>query len=268
MAKPDTLALIGAGRMGSALAAGWLRSKNAPALSIIDPSPSATVKGWEQAAKARVNPAPHSVDVVVVAVKPQIFSEVENQIRDWIGPSTLVLSIMAAVKIRSLQERLGTDHIARAMPNTPGAIGKGITLLAMPPGLPGADVTAARQLLEPLGAVEGPMSEDDLLAATTVSGCGPAYVFLLAEVMAQAGAEQGLDPDLAMRLAKQTISGSAALMDAAEETPDALRRAVTSPGGVTKAALDILMGEGGMPSLFVDALKAAAARDRELSEES
>jgi len=268
MAKPEKIALIGAGRMGSALAAGWVRGKDSPALSIIDPDPSQLVKGWEQAAKAIVNPDPHAVDVVVVAVKPQIFSDVEEQVKAWISPKTLVVSIMAAVKIRSLQERLGTDRVARAMPNTPGAIGEGVTLLSAPAGLIGSDVTMARLLLEPLGSVEGPMSESDLVAATTVSGCGPAYLFLLAEVMAGAGVAQGLDPELAMRIAKRTVTGAATLMSDSDQTPEALRRAVTSPGGVTKEALDVLMGDNGMPSLFQKALRAAAARDRELSKES
>ena len=268
MAKPEKIALIGAGRMGSALAAGWVRGTNSPALSIIDPDPSPAVKKWEQAAKATINPEPHAVDVVVVAVKPQVFTDVEDQIRAWIGPNTLVVSIMAAVKIRSLQERLQTEYVARAMPNTPGAIGQGVTLLSVPPGLAGSAVTTARQLLEPLGSVEGPMSENDLVAATTVSGCGPAYLFLLAEVMAGAGVAQGLEPELAMRIAKETVIGASSLMEASEDTPEDLRRAVTSPGGVTKEALDVLMSEQGMPSLFQKALRAAAARDRELSKES
>ena len=268
MAKPEKIALIGAGRMGSALAAGWVRGTDSPDLSIIDPNPSDLAKGWEQAAKATLNPDPHSVDVVVIAVKPQVFGDVEDQIKAWIGPKTLVISIMAAVKIRSLQERLGTERVARAMPNTPGAIGKGVTLLSVPAGLIGSDVTAARLLLEPLGTVEGPMSEADLVAATTVSGCGPAYLYLLAEVMAGAGVAQGLDPELALRIAKDTIFGASALMEDSEQSPEALRHAVTSPGGVTKEALDVLMAEDGMPSLFQKALRAAAARDRELSKES
>lgn len=268
MGKPESIALIGAGRMGSALAAGWVRGTNSPHLSIIAPRPSEVVKGWERAAKATINPAPHPVDVLVVAVKPQIFGSIEADIREWVTPKTLVISVMAAVKIKSLQERLGTKRVARAMPNTPGAIGKGVTLLSVPAGLTGSDVTAARLLLEPLGSVEGPMNEDELLAATTISGCGPAYVYLLAEVMASAGVAQGLDPGFAMRLAKQTLFGGSALMESSEEEPAALREAVTSPGGVTKAALDVLMDPEAMPSLFEKALKAAAARDRELSEES
>lgn len=268
MAKPEKIALIGAGRMGSALAAGWVRGTDSPALSVIDPEPSELAKGWERAAKATLNPDPHDVDVVVIAVKPQIFGEVEEQIKSWIAPKTLVISIMAAVKIRTLQERLETERVARAMPNTPGAIGKGVTLLSVPAGLMGSDVTAARQLLEPLGSVEGPMSESELVAATTVSGCGPAYLFLLAEVMAGAGVAQGLDPDLAMRIATATVTGAADLMEQSDQTPEALRHAVTSPGGVTKEALDVLMAEDGMPSLFQKALRAAAARDRELSKES
>lgn len=268
MVKPDKIALIGAGRMGSALAEGWLRTKDRPALSVIDPKPSDRVLGWERAAIASINPEPHNVDILVVAVKPQIFGGVVDQLREWISPKTLVISIMAAVKLRTLQDRLGTQRVARAMPNTPGAIGEGVTLLCAPPGLIGSEVTAARQLLEPLGSVEGPMTEDELVAATTVSGCGPAYVYLLAEVMAQAGIDQGLNPDLAMRIAKKTVIGGASLMEASGETPAALREAVTSPGGVTKAALDVLMQEKAMPSIFTKALKAAAARDRELSEES
>lgn len=268
MGKPESIALIGAGRMGSALAEGWVRGTDSPNLSIVAPRPSETVKGWERAAKATINPSPHPVDVVVVAVKPQIFGSIEADIREWVTPKTLVISVMAAVKIKSLQERLGTIRVARAMPNTPGSIGKGVTLLSVPAGLAGSDVTAARLLLEPLGSVEGPMNEDELLAATTVCGCGPAYLYLLAEVMASAGVAQGLDPDFAMRLAKRTIIGGSALMESSGESPSALREAVTSPGGVTKAALDVLMQPDAMPSLFEKALKAAAARDRELSEES
>ena len=268
MVKPESIALIGAGRMGSALAEGWLRTKDRPALSVIDPHPSERVQGWERAAIATINPAPHAVDVVVIAVKPQTFGEVTCQIRDWITPKTLVISIMAAVTLRSLQDRLGTTRTVRVMPNTPGAIGQGVTLFSVPPELIGSDVTAARQLLEPLGSVEGPMTEDQLIAATTVSGCGPAYVYLLAEVMAEAGIAQGLDPELAMRIAKQTVIGGASLMESSGEPPAALREAVTSPGGVTKAALDVLMQPQAMPSLFEEALKAAAVRDRELSEES
>ena len=268
MVKPDSIALIGAGRMGSALAEGWLRTKDRPALSVIDPHPSERVLGWERAAIATINPEPHDVDVVVVAVKPQMFGDVVEEIRAWISSKTLVISIMAAVKLHTLQDRLGAQRVARAMPNTPGSVGQGVTLLCVPPGLVGGEVTAARQLLQPLGSVEGPMTEDDLVAATTVSGCGPAYVYLLAEVMAEAGIAQGLDPDLAMRIAKQTVIGGASLMEASGEPPAALREAVTSPGGVTKAALDVLMQPEAMPSLFEKALKAAAARDRELSEES
>ena len=254
--------------MGSALAEGWLRTKDRPALSVVDPQPSDRVLGWERAAIATINPPPHKVDIVVVAVKPQMFGGAVDQIREWISSKTLVVSIMAAVKLRTLQDRLGTQRVARAMPNTPGAIGEGVTLLCAPPDLIGPEVTAARQLLEPLGAVEGPMNENELVAATTVSGCGPAYVYLLAEVMAEAGIAQGLDPELARRIAKQTVIGGASLMESSEETPAALREAVTSPGGVTKAALDVLMKPEAMPSLFEEALKAAASRDRELSEES
>ena len=153
------------------------------------------------------------------------------------------------------------------MPNTPGLIGKGMTLLCLPQTASADDANALHKLLSPLGDVEGPITEDKISAATAISGCGPAYGFLLAEVMAAAGVAHGLDADMALRLARKTVEGAGALMMSSDEPPSTLRENVTSPGGVTKAALDVLMRDGAMPSLMEEAVAAAVRRDRELSGE-
>ncbi|KCZ88349.1 pyrroline-5-carboxylate reductase [Hyphomonas johnsonii] len=260
-----TIALIGAGRMGAALARGWLASGKGAQIRIIDPSPSDEVAGWAAAGKVVLNPPPAPVDIAVLAVKPQMFDAVAQGAAGYIGPDTLVLSIMAGVLLKQLAGPFESKRLLRAMPNTPGAIGRGITVIAAPPGADKADIAAATDLLAPLGDVEGPVDEKLISAVTGVSGSGPAYVFLLAEVMAMAGEAEGLPADLAARLARKTVEGAAALMAASDDSPDVLRKAVTSPGGTTQAALDILMDEGGMPVLMRKAIRAAAIRERDLS---
>jgi len=263
-----TLTLVGAGRMGSALAGGWLKAGLDAAIQIVDPHPSSTVSAWADSKRVSLNLSPAATDVLVVAVKPQVFGDLAASISEWVGPQTRVLSVMAGVSLSTLEHKLGTMQVARAMPNTPGLVGKGVTILCTKPGTPDADVAALKTLLTPLGAVEGPLGEALLPAATAVSGCGPAYGFLLAEVMAAAGVAHGLDPDFAMRLARKTVEGAGALMEASEEDAATLRKNVTSPNGVTQAALEVLMSEEALPSVFKDALGAAIARDVELSKET
>ena len=268
MAGAPSIALIGAGRMGSALARGWLAGPEPSDIRIADPKPSGEVEAWGEAGKVRLNPEPEPVGVLVVAVKPQVFPQVAASLTPWIGPETLVLSIMAGTRIKQLSEKLGTERIIRVMPNTPGAIGRGVSVLSAPAAIAKADIALAETLLQPLGEVVGPVDEKHMSVVTGLSGSGPAYIFLLAEAMADAAAAEGLPADLAARLARQTVTGAAALMDQSEEAPDALRKAVTSPGGTTQAALDILMEEGGMPGLMRKAIRAAANRDRELSRDT
>lgn len=267
MAKPEAgLTLVGGGRMGSALAGGWIKSGyDASTIAIHDPKPSALLSDWEKNGKISLNPSPSAVGILVVAVKPQVFPSIIADLKDHIGPDTLVLSIMAGITLETLAEKLGTDRVARAMPNTPGLVGEGMTLLCLPDGAPDADAARLNDLLTPLGSVEGPLPEEQISAATALSGCGPAYAFLLAEVMAAAGEAHGLDKALALRLAQKTVQGAGALMMDSEDPPSTLRENVTSPGGVTKAALDVLMRDGAMPSLMEEAVGAAIARDRELS---
>ncbi|MDJ0921161.1 MAG: pyrroline-5-carboxylate reductase [Henriciella sp.] len=262
------ITLIGAGRMGSALAGGWLKAGFAGQVDIVEPRPSTEVSAWEATGQVRLNCEANPADILVVAVKPQMFGELAAEISSHIGPETRVLSIMAGVSMATLSDKLGTQNVARAMPNTPGLIGRGVTILCLP-GDAEADLEVRlRTLLEPLGSVEGPISEALLPAATAVSGCGPAYGFLLAEVMAAAGAKHGLDPDMAMRLARKTVEGAGALMASSPEPAAILRKNVTSPNGVTQAALEVLMHEEAMPSVFVEALRAAIDRDRELASET
>ncbi|MEL7108185.1 MAG: pyrroline-5-carboxylate reductase [Pseudomonadota bacterium] len=262
------ITLIGAGRMGSALAGGWIKAGQSGVIDIIDPNPAPVVNGWVSEGLARHNPDPHPADVLVVAVKPQVFGQLADDIAKRVGPQTRVLSIMAGVSMATLEARLGTSNVARAMPNTPGLVGKGVTILCTKPDADTAFIADMTALLAPLGAVEGPISEAQLPAATAISGCGPAYGFLLAEVMAAAGEHHGLDRDLSMRLARKTVEGAGALMEEAEEDAASLRQNVTSPNGVTQAALEVLMSPEGMPSLFIDAVAAAIARDIELSKET
>lgn len=267
MSQPASLTLVGAGRMGAALLRGWLKGP-AREISVVEPSPQDDIKALAAEGRIRLNPAPSESSIIVLAVKPQQFASVAEQAKSFVGPGSLAISIMAGVRLAQLSRRLGTQRVIRAMPNTPGAIGRGVTVFTAPEAAKPADLTAARELLAPLGEVHGPVAEDMMSAVTALSGSGPAYIFLLAEVMAQAGVAQGLPQELAMSLARRTVEGAAALMAESGDTPEALRKAVTSPGGTTQAALDILMDTGGMPALFKDALNAAANRDRQLSQEA
>ncbi len=260
-----SVALIGAGRMGLALVSGWLRGKGGLDLGVVEPSPSEALKALLAEKGAALNPDPSPVDTVVIALKPQVFSGAAEAIAPWIGPGTLVLSIMAGVRIRDLETAFGADRVLRAMPNTPGAIGRGVSVLAARGGAAQKDIAAAKRLLAPLGVVEGPVDEALMPAVTALSGSGPAYVFLLAEAMAEAGRSEGLPGELAERLAQLTVAGAAALMEEGGDAPGDLRAAVTSKGGTTQAALDVLIDEGGMPSLVRKAMRAAAARERALS---
>lgn len=262
------ITLIGAGRMGSALAGGWLKAGLAGQIDIVDPSPTDLVRGWASDGKVRLNPDSEPAGVLVVAVKPQVFGALAEEIAVRAGPDTRVLSIMAGVSMKTLEAKLGTANVARAMPNTPGLVGKGVTILCTKPDTSETAVSELRGLLAPLGEVEGPIDEALLPAATAVSGCGPAYGFLLAEVMAAAGIANGLEPGFAMRLARKTVEGAGALMEGSPEDAATLRKNVTSPNGVTQAALEVLMSPGAMPSLFEGAVAAAIARDIALSKET
>lgn len=272
------VALIGAGRMGGALSAGWLRGAR-PALDpqqllIIDPEPGETASALIKAhGVERVDrlssAAARALQVAVLAVKPQQTAALLEEVADILPEDGLVISVAAGINLLTLTRALSGRPVVRAMPNTPGAVGKGVTVCIADEA---ADKFGARPLatglMKPTGRVE--WVEDDRLmdAVTALSGSGPAYVFLLCEALARAGEAEGLDTDLAHRLAVSTITGAGALLEAdlksGDADPAALRRAVTSPGGATQAALDVLMGEGGLPTLIRNAVAAAERRSRQL----
>ena len=260
--------LVGAGRMGSAMARGWLGdlgSAGIGKLSVVEPAPGEDVVAAADEKLIALNPAPEPAEIVVLAVKPQGFGAAAGELKAWVGPQTLVLSIMAGVTIAHIAEALGAPKVARAMPNTPGAIGMGVTGYALSSACGDDEAIATARLLEPLGLVVGPLTENQMDAVTAVSGSGPAYVFLLTEALADAGRAVGLDEATALELARETVIGAGALLGEFAEAPAELRKQVTSPGGTTAAALDVLIGVGGLPELIRKAVEAAVKRGAELA---
>lgn len=265
------VALIGAGRMGSAMARGWLGDLGAAGiarLSVVEPHPGEDVVAAADGELIALNDPAEIADIVVLAVKPQGFSDAVDALKAWVGPQTLVVSIMAGVTIARIAMVLGSSKVARAMPNTPGAIGMGATGYTLSDACGDDEAIATARLLEPLGLVVGPLKEVQMDAVTAVSGSGPAYVFLLVEALGAAGRSAGLDEATAIALARETVIGAGALLSDFAESPAELRKQVTSPGGTTAAALGVLMGEGGMPDLMTRAVDAAVKRAAELAQEA
>jgi pyrroline-5-carboxylate reductase len=262
------VALVGGGRMGSAMLRGWAERKLDIDLTLFEPMPNPDLaelvgsRGW------RLNPKPSklgAMDAVIVGVKPQSFAiACEQTISLLTKPHTLIVSIMAGLSTAKIAEATQASRVIRAMPNTPGQIGKGITAYFMGQDVTADDEAFAVQLLEPLGNVEKLTTEKQMDAVTAVSGSGPAYVFLMAEALAAAGESEGLERGLAERLAWQTVIGAAALMEQSDQTPLELRRAVTSPEGTTAAALDVLTAGGGLVTMMRRAVEAAVQRSRQL----
>jgi len=257
------LVLLGCGKMGSALLAGWLGRGLDPAqVWVLEPSPSA----WLAAQGTHINEGlPPDPAVALVAVKPQMMGAALPALKA-LSDRTLVLSIAAGTTLAGLAQALGADkRIVRAMPNTPAAVGRGITALIGNSRAAPADLDLAEALLAAVGEVVRLPSEALMDAVTAVSGSGPAYVFHLIEALAAAGAAQGLPPDLAMRLARATVGGAGELARQSADSAAELRAAVTSPGGTTAAALKVLMDpDTGLPPLMARAVAAATARGQEL----
>jgi pyrroline-5-carboxylate reductase len=269
--RPLSLVLAGAGKMGSALLGGWFgQGLEGQAITIFDPAPSEEVQMAARYKGVRVNPAVSEVAppaVLFLAIKPQTLDDAAPQIAPLVGAETLVVSILAGKTTANLKARLPrAEAIIRAMPNTPAAIRRGITAAFATPGVRAEQRATADGLLSAVGRVEWLDEEAYIDAVTAVSGSGPAYVFLLAECLAQAGAAVGLPPELAMRLARATVEGSGELMHRSpEKLVSTLREEVTSPGGTTAAALAVLMGEAGLSPLMQKAVEAAKNRAGELS---
>ena len=262
-----TILLAGAGKMGGAMLTGWLARGLDPArVVVIEPQPSEEIRAL--AAKGvRLNPPANDIGAVatlVVALKPQTFAEAGADLKPFAGADTLVLSIMAGTTIATLQRVCG-GNVVRAMPNTPAAIGRGITVMVAANNVSAAHRAVADALLRATGSVEWIDDEGLMDAVTAVSGSGPAYIFLLAEELARAGVEAGLPEELATKLARETVAGSGELLHRSETASATLRQNVTSPGGTTAAALEVLMGPDGMQSLLTRAVAAATKRSKELA---
>jgi len=263
-----SILLVGAGNMGGAMLTGWLNSGiPGSSITVLDPSPSA-----EMAQRIADGGATHSSsvtddlkpEVVFLAVKPQVMDVVLPPLKAAISGNTVVVSVAAGKTLGFLTQHLGEAAMVRAMPNTPAMIGRGVTGAFANEQVNEAQRAQVDALLKVSGPVEWVASERDIDAVTAVSGSGPAYVFYLVECMAEAGRKAGLPADLAMRLARETVSGAGELMHRSPEPPSRLRQNVTSPGGTTAAALSVLMAEEGMQPLFDKAIEAARQRAEEL----
>jgi pyrroline-5-carboxylate reductase len=265
----STILLVGAGKMGGALLESWLGlgldPKNA---AVLEPQPSRELTALAGRG-LRLNPAASAIgetSAIIIAVKPQAASEVVPALASYVGAGTVVVSIMAGRTLGFLEQALSQRAaLVRAMPNTPAAIGRGITVAVPNVRVSERQRELVHALLSATGAVEWIADEALMDAVTAVSGSGPAYVFLLVEALARAGAAAGLPADLAARLARATVAGSGELLQRSPLDPASLRQNVTSPGGTTAAALEVLMGPQGLAELMARAVAAATERSRRLA---
>jgi len=263
-----TILLAGAGKMGGALLEGWLALGLDPKhIVVIEPAPAGRLTALADRG-VRLNPPRDrigEVAAVMVAVKPQVAPEVMPALAPLVGAATVVVSIMAGRTLQFLEAALPGAAVIRAMPNTPAAIGRGITVAVANARVSREQRGLVHTLLSTVGAVEWAPDEALMDAVTALSGSGPAYVFLLAEAMARAGVAAGLPPALAETLARATVAGSGELLHRSPLDAATLRQHVTSPGGTTAAALDVLMAQDGLEPLMTKAIAAATKRSRDLA---
>lgn len=267
LSEIEGVVLIGAGKMGVALARGWLNAGLKPtALTLVDPEPMAATVAFaeETGVSLQVTPPAEHVRAVVLAIKPQIMVSVLPGLKPLFGAHTLAVSIAAGISLGTLLDGLATHRVVRAMPNTPAQVGAGMTGAVAAPGVSAEDMALAEDLLAAAGDLLWFDDETKIDQVTAISGSGPAYVFFLVEALAAAGEAEGLIPEDAMLLARQTVIGAAILMD--EDPTDAaqLRENVTSPNGTTAAALKVLMADDGLVALMKRAVHAARLRAEEL----
>ncbi len=257
------LVMLGCGKMGSAMLQGWLAGGlRADAVHVIDPNPS----DWLQSTGVQINAdLPESPAVLMIAVKPQMMEEALPQVARFGGGGTLILSVAAGTPIQAYERAFGPgSRVVRSMPNTPAAVGKGITAIVGNTDATAEDLDLAEDMLSAIGQVVRLTTEAQIDAVTGISGSGPAYVFYMIDTLAAAARAEGLPEEMAMRLAKATVAGAGVLAEEAEETPEQLRINVTSPNGTTQAGLEVLMGENGLAPLMRRTVAAATHRSREL----
>ncbi|WP_020591108.1 pyrroline-5-carboxylate reductase [Kiloniella laminariae] len=267
------LLLIGCGKMGGALLQGWLdRGLPGSSVTVVDPSARASYMGvyrdqgvvtLETLAEV---PKDFSPVLVMFAVKPQMIDSTIGEYRRFVRSETVFLSVVAGKKISFFEEKLGKGvAVIRTMPNTPAAVSRGMTVLFANQNVDENQQAACGELMAAVGEIAWLDQEEHIDAVTGVSGSGPAYIFFMAECLAQAGIDAGLPEALARKLADTTVSGAGELIHQSKESPSQLRINVTSPNGTTQAALEVLMSEDGLQPLVTKAVAAATSRSRELS---
>ncbi|MBB3462094.1 pyrroline-5-carboxylate reductase [Rhizobium sp. BK377] len=265
----NPVVLVGAGNMGGAMLSGWLKSGvPGSAVIVVDPGPSpAMISTIADAGATHVTaiPANLKAGVLFLAVKPQVMEAVLPAVKSVVGAQTVVVSVAAGKTLAFLEKHLGEAAMVRAMPNTPAMVGRGVTGAFANARVSAEQRDGVNALLRVSGPVEWVPAESDIDSVTALSGSGPAYVFYLVECMAEAGRKLGLQADLAMRLARETVAGAGELLHQSPDDAARLRQNVTSPGGTTAAALSVLMAEDGMQPLFDEALAAARKRAEELA---
>jgi pyrroline-5-carboxylate reductase len=269
-AAPTSLVLFGAGKMGAAMLEGWLAvGMNTAAATILDPQPSADVEALCGKKQIPLNPSLRDLmppKVVVLAIKPQMLEAAAAVINRLVKPDTLVVSILAGKTLADLKRKMpGARAVVRAMPNLAASVRRSATAAVASAETSAAQKQMAHELLSSIGAVAWLEDEDLMDAVTAVSGSGPAYFFYLAECLAHAGTVAGLPQELSAQLARATLVGAGELLAQTELPPGKLRHDVTSPGGTTAAALDVLMAKPGLSDLLQRAVQAAKLRAGELS---
>ncbi len=269
---PGPLVLVGCGKMGGALLRGWLaRGVPAKDVFVIDPNPrdleDVQARGVTVLTEFAKLPSGLRPGIVLLAIKPQFMDEALPDYRRFADQGAVFLSIAAGKTVAYLKERLGGKAtVIRSMPNTPAAVGRGMTVILRDSRVPAATLDLCGQLLAAVGEIGWIDQEDQINAVTALSGGGPAYVFLLIECMAEAGRQAGLPADLAMKLARETVTGSGELARQSSESATKLREAVMSPKGTTLEAIKILMAPDGLQPLMNKAVAAATNRGREIAE--
>ena len=268
-----TILLVGCGKMGGALLDGWFKRGLSPVDAIIvEPAGRASVAACSSHRALTVLPHMRDVprdfrpDVVLFAVKPQVADQVVPAYAPFTAQHPVFLSVLAGKPTAYFRRLLGEDAaVVRAMPNTPAAVGKGISVLYAAPNVSEVQSRVCEVLMSAVGQVTWIGDEGQMDAVTAVSGSGPAYVFLLTECLRDAGIEAGLSPGLAAQLARATVAGAGALLEIGATDPGILRKNVTSPGGTTEAALNVLMAADAMKPLLARAVAAATKRSKELA---
>jgi pyrroline-5-carboxylate reductase len=265
-----TLVLVGAGKMGGAMLEGWLKAGAPPGKIVaLDPQVSPEMRALLASHGVALNPPLDTiskVEVLLVAVKPQVLESVLPGLKPLATAKPLVLSVVAGKTIAGFEAHFGPDaSIIRTIPNTPAAVGRGITAMAANRNVSTAQLALAERLLRTIGEVVTVAHEDQIDCVTAVSGSGPAYIFYMTECLAKAGESLGLPAPIAMQLARATVAGSGELMRVTATDAETLRKNVTSPNGTTHAALQVLMAGDGLEPLMIRAVKAACDRSRELA---